>query len=280
MSFLAPIAALGALFAIPIILLYILRLRRRETIVSSNFLWQQILRDREANTPWQRLRRNILLLLQLVILALLVLALMRPAQVVSTITASKTVILLDASASMNARDVDGGARFEAAQREANLLLNDLSPTDEISIIRVAENAEPLIAYTTSFLDARDAIFDAEPGQGSGDWSTALTLAAAGAQGADNFSIIIISDGGVTQAGQLPENIPAPTYISIGESAANLAITALATRTLPGENPQLFAQIRNYDTVENEVSLLIRLDGELWESESLLVSAESARSLVF
>src|SRR5690606_9591697 len=100
MSFLTPLAALGALFAIPIILLYILRLRRRETVVSSNFLWQQILRDREANTPWQRLRRNILLFLQLIILALMVIALMRPAQIVPTITASKTVILLDASASM------------------------------------------------------------------------------------------------------------------------------------------------------------------------------------
>ena len=51
MSFLTPLAALGALVAIPIILLYILRLRRRETMVSSNFLWQQILRDTEANTP-------------------------------------------------------------------------------------------------------------------------------------------------------------------------------------------------------------------------------------
>lgn len=280
MSFLTPIAALGALFAIPIILLYILRLRRRETMVSSNFLWQQILRDREANTPWQRLRRNILLLLQLIILALLVFALMRPAQVVPTITASKTVVLLDASASMNARDVDGKTRFEEAQRQANLLLNDLTPEDEISIIRVAESATPLIPYTGNLLEARQAIFNAEPGQGRGDWETALTLAAAGARGAENFSIIIISDGGVTDSGQLPENIPAPTYLAVGESSANLAITALATRTLPGQNPQLFAQIQNYDGVDNEISLLIRLDGELWDSISPTISAESANSFVF
>ena len=280
MSFLNPIALLGALIAIPIILLYILRLRRRETVVSSNFLWQQILRDNEANTPWQRLRRNILLVLQLIILALLVLALMRPAQVVPTITAGKTVILLDASASMSARDVDGDSRYEVAQREANLLLNDLTSDDEISIIRVAEVAEPLIAYTNNFLEVRQAIFDSEVGQGQGDWETALTLAAAGAQGADNFSIIIISDGGVTQAGQLPENIPAPIYIPIGESSANIAISALATRTLPGQNPQLFAQIQNYDSIENEVSLLIRLDGDIWESTSATISASSARSFVF
>ncbi|MBL8165950.1 MAG: BatA domain-containing protein, partial [Anaerolineae bacterium] len=78
MSFLTPLALLGALLAIPIILLYMLRLRRREVVVSSTFLWQQIVRDNEANTPWQRLRRNLLLLLQLIILALLVLALARP----------------------------------------------------------------------------------------------------------------------------------------------------------------------------------------------------------
>ena len=63
MSFLTPLAFLGGLLAIPIILLYMLRLRRREVTISSTFLWQQLLQDREANTPWQRLRRNLLLLL-------------------------------------------------------------------------------------------------------------------------------------------------------------------------------------------------------------------------
>ncbi|MFO7323547.1 MAG: BatA domain-containing protein, partial [Chloroflexota bacterium] len=78
MSFLTPLALIGGLLAIPILLLYMLRLRRREIPVSSTYLWQQLLLDREANTPWQRLRRNLLLLLQLLILALLVLALARP----------------------------------------------------------------------------------------------------------------------------------------------------------------------------------------------------------
>ncbi|HLU10946.1 MAG TPA: BatA domain-containing protein, partial [Oceanobacillus sp.] len=102
MSFLAPLAFLGALLAIPIILLYMLRLRRREVVVSSTFLWQQILRDREANTPWQRLRRNLLLFLQLLILAALVLGLARPYVIVPAVSAGQIAVLLDASASMNA----------------------------------------------------------------------------------------------------------------------------------------------------------------------------------
>lgn len=280
MSFLTPLAFLAALIAIPIILLYMLRLRRRELLVSSNFLWQQIIRDKEANTPWQRLRRNLLMILQLIILALLVLALARPAQIVPTITAGKTVILLDASASMNARDMDGRSRFEVAKEEALRILSEAGSGDEISVIRVAELSEPLIAYSNDFNAVRSAINSAQAGQGRGDWDTALTLAAAGAEGAESFSIIIISDGGLGLTARLPENIPQPTFIPVGTASNNLALSALATASLAGQNPQLFAQVQNFAPVDNEISLLIRLDGELWDSLTQTVSANSQRSFVF
>ena len=72
MGLVAPLALLG-LVTIPLIVaFYMLRLRRRERTVSSTFLWQQLVRDVEANAPWQRLRRSLLLLLQLLLALLLV----------------------------------------------------------------------------------------------------------------------------------------------------------------------------------------------------------------
>jgi hypothetical protein len=66
MSFLAPLALISALVIGPIIVaMYLLKLRREEHKVSSTFLWQRMVRDVEANAPWQKLRRNLLLLLQL-----------------------------------------------------------------------------------------------------------------------------------------------------------------------------------------------------------------------
>ncbi|MDQ7025915.1 MAG: BatA and WFA domain-containing protein [Anaerolineae bacterium] len=280
MSFLSPFAFLGAVIAIPIILLYMLRLRRREVVISSNFLWEQILRDREANTPWQRLRRNILLILQLIILALIVLAMARPAQIVPTISAGKTVILLDASASMNATDIDGQSRFEEAKRQAVLVLSEVGLEDEVAVIRVADVTEPIITYTHDINALRRAINNAEPGSGSGDWDTALTLAAAGAEGAEDFSIIIVTDGGLGNTARLPENIPQPNFIVVGQANNNLAISALATRALPGQIPQLFAQVQNYNNLPTEMSLLIRLDGEIWESITQLLAAQSQRAFVF
>ena len=52
MSFLAPAALAGLAIAIPVLLLYMLRLRRREQVISSTFLWRQVIQDTEANTPW------------------------------------------------------------------------------------------------------------------------------------------------------------------------------------------------------------------------------------
>lgn len=282
MSFLTPLALLGLLLAIPIILLYMLRLRRRELLVSSNFLWRQVVQDTEANTPWQRLRRNLLLLLQLLILLLLVLALARPAAEVETISAGRTVVLLDASASMNASDgPEGRTRFAQAQDEARRLVRSMGAGDELSLIRVAEISAPLVSYTNDQQALLRGISGAQAGQGRGDWATALTLAAAGAQGAEQFNIVIISDGGLDDTLSLPENIPQPIYIPVGSSSANLALTALATRNVPGAPPQLFARVDNYSDQPVLASLVIALDGDIWDStRSQTVSARSQRSYVF
>src|SRR5262245_23838856 len=155
MSFLAPLALGLGVIAGPIILLYMLRLRRREVQVSSTLLWQQLLRDREANAPWQRLRRNLLLLLQLLILAALVIALARPFVEVPTVTTGRIALLIDASASMNATDVEPN-RFEAAKQQAVSIVDTLGAQDSLAVIRVAEQPEVVENYANDAITLRNA----------------------------------------------------------------------------------------------------------------------------
>ena len=108
MGLLAPLGLALAGLSIPILILYMLRLRRRDVLVSSTLLWQRLLRDREANAPWQRLRQSLLLFLQLLILALLTLAMTRPFVPAPVVVSGSVVVLLDTSASMQARDVADG----------------------------------------------------------------------------------------------------------------------------------------------------------------------------
>ena len=113
----SPLALIG-LVSLPIIVaFYMLRLRRRDVPVGSTFLWQQLVRDVEANAPWQRLRFSWLLLLQLLIAALIVFAATRPFAVQRSELAANVVMIVDTSASMAARDADG-PRMDAARAAA------------------------------------------------------------------------------------------------------------------------------------------------------------------
>src|SRR5882757_68024 len=120
-SFLNPVnAAIAAAIVSPLLLLlYFLKLRRREISVSSTLLWRKAIQDLQVNAPFQRLRRNLLLLLQLILLFLLLLAISRPVTNVNAAPGKHAVILIDRSASMSARDQEGGrSRLAEAKRRA------------------------------------------------------------------------------------------------------------------------------------------------------------------
>src|ERR1700760_1008744 len=98
-------AAGAAAIAIPaLLILYFLKLRRREMLVASTILWKKAIQDLQVNSPFQKLRRNLLFLLQLILLLLLCLALSRPISSYTPGVGKVSVILIDRSASMSATD--------------------------------------------------------------------------------------------------------------------------------------------------------------------------------
>ena len=279
MSFLTPTFLAFAALAAPIILLYMLRLRRREVKVSSSLLWQRLMRDREANAPWQRLRRNLLLLLQLLILAALVIALARPFVEVPSVASGNVALLLDASASMNATDAPAGSetRFEVAQTVALRLVSELAVDETMTVILVGATPRLLTQPGGDRAALRAAINNAAPTQGSADWAAAFALAAAGAQAGDDFSMVVVSDGG------LPDDLPALPgeirYVPVGQSSDNLAISALAARpTVDGV--QLFAAITNYGNRDARVVFDLEVDGSLLSAQELEVAAGETENLTF
>src|SRR4029453_16237355 len=78
MNFLEPIAFWFALSLPVVIVFYLLKRKRVVRLVSSTLLWQKFLGETQANAPFQKLRKNWLLILQLLLLALVVFALARP----------------------------------------------------------------------------------------------------------------------------------------------------------------------------------------------------------
>lgn len=147
MTLLAPADAIvaGVAGGLLLVLLYILRLRRRPMRVSMILHWPKAAVDAQANEPFQRLRPSWLMALQALALALLALAAGRPVlDDGAGSAAARTVIIIDASASMNAVDAPGRpTRLEEAKRRATVMAASLTGEGR-AVAVVAAGAEPVI----------------------------------------------------------------------------------------------------------------------------------------
>src|SRR3954470_8918401 len=94
--FLSPLSLLWLVPLVPIIVFfYLLKLKRREMVVSSVLLWNHLVKAVQANAPFQKLKKNLLLLLQLLIVLFAVLALSRPFVVAQSLGGANVVVVLD-----------------------------------------------------------------------------------------------------------------------------------------------------------------------------------------
>ncbi|MBN1812091.1 MAG: BatA and WFA domain-containing protein [Anaerolineae bacterium] len=274
MGFLTPLALAFAALSIPILVLYMLKLRRRDVLVSSTLLWQRLLRDREANAPWQRLRRNLLLFLQLAILALLTLALARPFIPTPVVASGSVVILLDASASMQATDV-APSRFDAAVRAAREVVGGLGSGDVATLVAVGPQPQVLASATSDRALLRRALDEATPTDGPADWEAAFALAGASLAGATDVKTVIISDGALPEA--LPPLGGEAHLVSVGGGSGNLSIIALATRE-GSAGPQAFLRVVNYSNTGVEPLVEFSADGTLFDARRLRVPARGSADL--
>ena len=280
MNFLSPDWFYLGLLAVPILLLYMLKLRRREVSVSSVFLWKSLLRDRQANTPWERLKRNLLLLLQLALLLSIVLALARPALPAPGLASGSVVILLDASASMNATDVRP-SRFEAGRDAARQLIAGLKDDARATVILTGRSPQVLASGERDKPTLQRALDNAKPEDGKVDWESAFAIAAGAASaavdsGSSDLTTVIISDGGLPAS--LPPLPGEVRYIPVGLDAKNLGISAMALRA-SATGPQLFVQIQNYGDAPAQAVLSLYADGELFEARQVDLQGEEHANTV-
>ncbi len=146
------------LAAVPpaIVALYFLKLKRRPVEVPSTYLWQRSIEDLRVNTIWQRLRRNLLLFLQLLVVFLVMLAVLRPGWQSAKLTGDRFVFLVDNSASMQATD-QGPNRLEEAKRKAAELIDGMKSGDVAMIVSFADAARVEQMFTDNRRELRRAI---------------------------------------------------------------------------------------------------------------------------
>jgi len=271
---------IGAI-AIPILLLlYFLRLRRQSVQISSTMLWVSAVEDLHANSPFQRLRPSLLLILQLLALLLVIFALMQPQIEGGSPRAGKHIILIDRSGSMSAVE-NGSTRLEDAKDQAIDLVNTLhgggifaGSGGETMVITFSDYAEIVIPFTDSQQQLEAAIRSIQPTHGKSSIEEALKLARAyttnvdpeqaGIAASESAQLELFSDGQISDMGQQAlQRGEQLRYYAIGsESISNVGISAIAAKRTSesSEDVQVFLSIDNTGSNEEERDIEISIDG--------------------
>src|SRR5215467_12219905 len=280
MSFLSPLALLVGALSVPLVLLYFLKVRRREATVPSLLLWDPSRRDREASTFFQRLQRDPLLILQLLALLALALALARPAVTVMGHGAKRIVIVLDTSASMKATDVSP-SRFGRAQRQALDLVGRLGTGAEVMVIEAAVQPRVLAPFSHE----REQALAAIRGAGATDLPNRLGEAVRTARalvGQDSRAEIhVFTDGAHPAALRGQADDVRVRWVGVGQRGRNVAITNLSVRRnyIGAFDSQAFVSFVNFSDVPESFSFALTLDGETVAEKSLTLEPRVRRAIV-
>ena len=259
LTFLSP-QFLWLLAALPLVVaLHFLRSRRTEYDVSALFLWE---RARQVVAKRRRFSPTWLLLAQLLFTALAAIVLARPALISNT--EPDRVLIIDASASMTARNgpgEDSGTRLAAAVAEATGLT---SGSGRLALIRAGSEATLLLPLEAADVDRSAALTSLQAGDATADIGGALELAAGLLPAAE---VHLFSDQQF-DLGQTNVHL-------VGEPVANIGISALDIGI-----GQVFVGVVSSSDGPVETGVALFRDGQPLVSGSVLVPANGAGSITF
>lgn len=268
------------LLLIPLLVFYFLKLKRPHQRVPSLALWSQVINDRRVNSPFQKFKRSILLLLQILLLLFLVLALMQPYIQSGAERADYLPILVDCSASMGATDAKTKkTRLELAKERVNDLIDNMLPDQKISLVAVSSTARRLTDFTNNQRILKKALASLEVDDVPSQLEDALRMTQALSRTAPIKSVLFYSDGNFPQEinFELPFEL---NYQLLPAAGANLGITSMNARKNQAGNWDVFLRIENSKQADGSADVELFQDGQSVAREDILLGPGESQRLEF
>ncbi|TMV44580.1 VWA domain-containing protein [Paenibacillus mesophilus] len=273
-----------------IVLLYLFKRKYVDTRVSSHLLWNRVLKDMEANRPWQKLRNRLLMIVQLLAAALLVLALMQPWLSSQRTAKAHVVIVLDRSASMTSGIVspDGTAesRFERAKRMIGDFAENEASDSAITLLGMGEQAEVLLSRETDPAKLRETLARIQPAYGKTAYMEAMSLAAALTRSDPESEIRLFTDGQFTEPVS-GLTFAVPVTVERVESAGaaqsgNVSVTQFGVKSAGGAAGSVtaVASLKNWGDTPKQAEVALYAGGKLAEVRTVPVEPGKQASVYF
>jgi hypothetical protein len=285
--------ALAAAVPVGIVALYFLKLKRKPLVVPSTFLWKKSIEDLHVNSFWQRLRKNILLLLQLLVATAAIFALLNPTA--NTVESGKRyVIAVDNSASMSVKD-DGESRLDAAKRKAVEFIDSLSGADDLQLLAFNDSARTVSSFSKNANSVKNAIRSIGPTGRRTNLNEAFTIASGlanpltgGEMGKEIFveaqpaTLVVVSDGRFPKMPHVTLGRLDVKYLGVGKPGDNLAITRLSARRSPSEPEKvdLFGMVQNFSKEAKTATAKLSINGRAADLQRLSIPPNEESSFLF
>ena len=270
---------LTALFP-AVILFYFLKLRRPRVEVPSLVLWHRVMEDRRVNSPFQRFKRNILLFLQLFLLALLILAAMQPYLRRRPKPMRRLPVLVDCSASMGALEGPGGVpRIERAKARVRDLVDNLLPDQELCLLSFAATARRRTDFTNNRRVLHEALDSLRVEDVPSDLEEAMQVVQALLRQAAFDEVVVISDGNV------PPRVDAElsfdiNYQLVGEDVPNIGVCALNARSTEAGQWDVFAVLSGSGERPAACRIEVEREKQIIAEEDVVLTPGTPERLMF
>lgn len=272
MKLFSPIA-LGFLFLVPVlVLMYILKQRYEERQVSSLYLWQQVIMDLDATSPFQRLKRNILFFLQLLILLLCIFALANPFISWKNNNYQNIVIVIDNSGSMSAMGKED-TKLEEAKKDAEDLINSLSSGSRVTLISAARNVKVQISGSSNKKEILKELYRIEPSNSAGNIEDSYSLVKAICEQFQSYRVTYFTDKGMDLKGLNGE------VIIQGPQRPNVSLDYMADTKM--ENGlKVLLRVTNHSNESSEAEICLYGDDKLISVKNETVAGGETRTVYF
>jgi Ca-activated chloride channel homolog len=269
--------------AIPLILfLHSLKPRGLKVATTALFLWERVLRERPLGTRlgWL-LRKNLLLILQLLAATALITALADPSLRHFGAISGDMVVVVDLSASMKAKG-KSGSRFDAARREFLSLVNELTSEQKMMVIGAGAQPRLLMPFSADQRRLRDLGRNLAATDAPGRVKEAILFAHAFLKRGSPDHVVVISDGAFTGAEEYNRATAHLRFIKVDGGKDNLAIVGFEVRRHP-EQPapaEIMVHVRNYTAKAMRVPLVLTLGERTLMRQEIEIGADDRRVLIY
>jgi len=247
---------------IPIlIIIHTLKPKPRQVDVTNLFLWNEVLKEKSRNLSFARLKRDLPLLLQILIAVLAALALAKPTWTYQAAKKGNMILVIDTSASMKTRS-GSGIRFDSARQKSLQLIGKRDPGQKILIVEAGKKSVVKTGFIDDTSQAQDLVKKLQPSDAAADLESAIYLALSFVDPAKEDLLYLITDGAGKDFSALVKSQPKIRPIIISGGDHNVGITKFEFRQQVDHSDQyeFMLEIKNFEFAPVECSIRLSIDG--------------------